>query len=79
MSDVREKVVKITCDLLGVTPGMVTPRSNYFKDLGADSLDTTEIVMAVEDEFRIEISDLEAENIHTVQETIDFIEERLSV
>ena len=79
MSDVREKVVETIVDLLGVNAGMVTPRANYFKDLGADSLDTTELIMRFEDEYSIEISDLEADNIHTVQDTIDYIEEKLNV
>jgi acyl carrier protein len=78
MSDVRERVVEVIVDLLGVDPGMVTPRSNYFKDLGADSLDTTELIMRFEDEYSIEISDLEADDIHTVQDTIDYIEEKLN-
>ena len=77
MSDVRERVVEIIVELLGVDAGMVTPKANYFKDLGADSLDTTELIMRVEDEYSIEISDLEADEIHTVQETIDFIHEKL--
>ena len=79
MSDVREKVVETIVDLLGVDPGMVTPRANYFKDLGADSLDTTELIMRFEDEYSIEISDLESDEIHTVQDTIDYIEEKLNV
>ena len=78
MSDVGERVKEITAQTLGIESTSIKETSNFSKDLGADSLDTTELVMALEDEFIIEISDLEADNIFTVAEATEFIEERLN-
>ena len=78
MNNVGERVEKITAEALGIEPAIVKQSSNFSKDLGADSLDTTELVMALEDEFIIEISDLEADNIFTVAEATEYIEERLN-
>ena len=77
MVDVREVVVEVVVKVLDVEPGMVTPRANFMHDLGADSLDLTELVMTLEEQFLIEISDIEDEEINTVQDTISIIEERL--
>ena len=73
MSDVKEKV-KIIVDHLGVDANKVTDDASFIDDLGADSLDTVELVMAFEEEFGSEISDSEAEKILTVGDAIKFIE-----
>jgi acyl carrier protein len=74
MSDVREKVKKIIVDHLGVDEAKVTDTASFIDDLGADSLDTVELVMAFEEEFGSEISDSEAEKILTVGDAVKFIE-----
>ena len=76
MSDVREKVKKIIVDHLGVDADKVTDEASFIDDLGADSLDTVELVMAFEEEFGSEISDSEAEKILTVGDAIKFIENK---
>ncbi len=78
MNDVGERVEEITAKTLGIESVLVKQASNFSKDLGADSLDTTELVMALEDEFVIEISDIEADNIFTVAEATKYIKERLN-
>ena len=78
MSDVREKVKKIIVDHLGVDAAKVTDEASFIDDLGADSLDTVELVMAFEEEFGSEISDSEAEKILTVGDAIKFIESKTS-
>ena len=78
MSDVREKVKKIIVDHLGVDAAKVTDEASFIDDLGADSLDTVELVMAFEEEFGSEISDSEAEKILTVGDAIKFIESKAS-
>jgi acyl carrier protein len=75
MSDVTEKVKAIIIEQLGVqNPEDVKNESHFVDDLGADSLDTVELVMALEEEFEIEIPDDQAEKITTVQAAIDYIE-----
>ena len=74
MSEVREKVKKIIVDHLGVDAAKVTDEASFIDDLGADSLDTVELVMAFEEEFGSEISDSSAEKILTVGDAIKFIE-----
>ena len=74
MSEVREKVKKIIVDHLGVDTSKVTDEASFIDDLGADSLDTVELVMAFEEEFEIEIPDEEAEKISTVQDAVDYID-----
>ena len=74
MSEVREKVKKIIVDHLGVDSAKVTDEASFIDDLGADSLDTVELVMAFEEEFGSEISDSEAEKILTVGDAVKFIE-----
>lgn len=69
----EEKVKKIIIDQLGVDEAEVTPEAKFIDDLGADSLDTVELVMALEEEFGIEIPDEEAEKIGTVQDAIAYI------
>jgi acyl carrier protein len=74
MSDTFEKVKKIVAEQLEVDPDKVKPESTFADDLGADSLDTVELVMALEEEFEIEIPDEAAEKIDTVQAAVEFIE-----
>ena len=74
--DVSNKVKKMVADHLGVDEVKVTEEANFIDDLGADSLDTVELVMAFEEEFGSEISDSEAEKILTVGDAIKFIESK---
>lgn len=73
MSSVEERVKKIVVEQLGVNDSEVRPDASFVDDLGADSLDTVELVMALEEEFDCEIPDEEAEKITTVQQAIDYI------
>ena len=75
MSDVATKVKAIIIDKLGVEEGEVTDSASFTNDLGADSLDTVELIMEFEKEFDIQIPDDKAENIATVKDAISFIEE----
>jgi acyl carrier protein len=74
MSNTEEKVRKIIVEQLGVSPEEVTLEASFIDDLGADSLDTVELVMALEEEFDMEIPDEDAEKIATVGDAIDYIE-----
>ena len=71
---IEERVKKIIVDQLGVRAEDVKPEASFIEDLGADSLDTVELVMALEEEFDIEIPDEEAEKITTVQSAIDYVQ-----
>ena len=73
MSSIEERVKKIIVDQLGADAAAVKPEASFIEDLGADSLDTVELVMALEEEFDIEIPDEEAEKITTVQSAIDYV------
>ncbi|MEZ5492036.1 MAG: acyl carrier protein [Gammaproteobacteria bacterium] len=77
MSSIEERVKKIVCEQLGVKEEEVKLSASFVEDLGADSLDTVELVMALEEEFETEIPDEEAEKITTVQLAIDYINEHL--
>ena len=73
MSDIEQRVKKIVAEQLGVNEAEVKTASSFVDDLGADSLDTVELVMALEDEFGTDIPDEQAEKITTVQQAIDFV------
>lgn len=75
MSDIAERVKKIVIEHLGVEADKVSEAASFIDDLGADSLDTVELVMAFEEEFGIEIPDDAAEKIQTVKDAISFIEQ----
>lgn len=77
MADVNEKVKSIIAEQLGVKPEEVTPQASFIEDLGADSLDTVELVMALEEEFEIEIPDEDAEKMATVGDAVKYIEEKI--
>tara|TARA_B100001123_G_C14436281_1_gene680747 strand:- start:265 stop:498 length:234 start_codon:yes stop_codon:yes gene_type:complete len=76
MSNVEEQVKQIVVDHLGIEDSKVTPESKFIDDLGADSLDTVELVMAFEEKFGIEIPDDAAETIQTVKDAIEYIESK---
>ena len=77
MSSIEDRVKKIVCEQLGVKEEDVKPSAAFVEDLGADSLDTVELVMALEEEFETEIPDEEAEKNTTVQLACDYINEHL--
>lgn len=75
MSDIAKRVKEIVAEQLGVEASLVVPEASFMDDLGADSLDTVELVMALEEEFDIEIPDEDAEKIQTVNDAIEYIAE----
>ena len=75
MSDIKSKVISIIVDKLGVEESEVTHEASFTNDLGADSLDTVELIMEVEKEFNIAIPDDQAENIQTVGDAVSYIEQ----
>ena len=75
MASIAERVKDLVVEQLGVNPEQVTPGASFVDDLGADSLDTVELVMAFEEEFEIEIPDEDAEKILTVGNAIEYVEE----
>ena len=78
MSDIATKVKKIIVDKLGVDEAEVTNEASFTNDLGADSLDTVELVMAIEEAFNIEIPDETAEQISNLQQAVDFIRQKVT-
>ena len=76
--DVSSKVKKIVADHLGIDEAKVTEESSFIDDLGADSLDTVELVMAIEEAFNIEIPDETAEQISNLQQAVDFISKKVT-
>ena len=77
-ANIEETVRKIVAEQLGVDEEKVVPEARFIEDLGADSLDTVELVMALEEEFDQEIPDEDAEKIRTVQDAIDYIKQKLA-
>ena len=73
---IEEKVKDIIVEQLGVNPELVTPTASFIEDLGADSLDTVELVMAFEEEFGVEVPDEDAEKLQSVGDVIKYIEDR---
>ena len=78
-SSVEQKVREIVCEQLGVGEDEVTPDASFIEDLGADSLDIVELVMAMEEEFDIEIPDDDAERIQTIGDAINYLKEKVAV
>jgi acyl carrier protein len=76
MSDISDRVKKIVVEHLGVEESKVTPEASFIDDLGADSLDTVELVMAFEEAFGVEIPEDAAEKISTVRDAVDYIEKQ---
>jgi acyl carrier protein len=74
---IEDKVREIIVEQLGVAPEEVVPEASFIDDLGADSLDIVELVMAIEEEFALEIPDDDAEKIQTIQDAISYVEERV--
>jgi len=77
MSEIADKVKKIIVDKLGVDESEVTPEASFTNDLGADSLDTVELIMEFEKEFDISIPDEQAENIQTVGNAVEYLESQM--
>lgn len=75
---IEERVKEIIVDQLGVSAEQVTPEAKFVEDLGADSLDTVELVMALEEEFEVEVPDDEAEKLQAVKDVVSFIESKTS-
>ena len=78
MSDIAKRVKEIVAEQLGVEEAQVVPEASFMDDLGADSLDTVELVMALEEEFDIEIPDEDAEKMTSVGEAVKYIEQKVS-
>ena len=78
MSDNLTRIKEIIIDKLGIEESKITTGARFIEDLGADSLDTVELIMQFEEEFDIEISDEDAENLNTVGSSVDYINEKLS-
>ena len=74
---IEERVARIVCNQMGTSPEKITPETSFVNDLGADSLDTVELVMEFEDEFETSIPDEEAEKIQTVGQAIDYIKKAI--
>ena len=73
-SSIRDKVIDIVCEQMGASRDKITNETSFINDLGADSLDTVELVMALEEEFGVEIPDEDAEKITRVKEAVDYIQ-----
>jgi acyl carrier protein len=77
MSDIESKVKSVIADKLGVSEDKIGQTSSFVDDLGADSLDQVELIMALEDEFQVEIPDEDAEKIRTVKDALDYLSSKL--
>ena len=75
-AELDEKITKVICDKLGVTADKVVPEAKFIEDLGADSLDQVELVMALEDEFSLEIPDEDAEKLKSVAEVMAYVKSK---
>ena len=78
MSDVNQKVKEIIMEQLGVSEEKITPEASFINDLGADSLDTVELMMELEEAFGVSIEDEEAEKIQTVKDAVEYLEKKLA-
>lgn len=78
MADFKQKVTEIIVKKLGVEESQITNEANFTKDLGADSLDTVELIMELEKEFNLQIEDADAEKIQTVGDVINYLNEKVS-
>jgi acyl carrier protein len=78
MSDVNQKVKEIIMEKLGVSEEKITPEASFINDLGADSLDTVELMMELEEAFGVSIEDEEAEKIQTVKDAVEYLEKKLA-
>ena len=78
MASIDDRVKELIVDQLGVSAEQVTPEASFIDDLGADSLDTVELIMALEEEFEIEIPDEDAEKIATVADAVSYLEDKVS-
>jgi len=78
LMDIEKEVKKIIMEQLGVDESQITPEANFIDDLGADSLDTVELVMALEEKFDLKISDEEAEKLDSVGKAIDYIKSHIN-
>jgi acyl carrier protein len=78
MADIKQKITEIIVKKLGVEETQITPEASFTKDLGADSLDTVELIMEFEKEFNLTIEDSDAEKIQTVGDVVKFLEEKVS-
>lgn len=76
--DLFEKIKKIICAQLKAKPEDITPETSFIDDLGTDSLDTIELIMALEEKFGIEIPDEDAEEMHTVADVVNYLEKKIS-
>jgi len=76
-ADVYDRMKKIIVEQLGVDEGDVNPQASFVEDLNADSLDLVELIMSLEEEFNLEISDEDAEKIHTVGDALEYVQEHL--
>lgn len=76
-ADVYDRMKKIIVEQLGVDEGDVTPQASFVEDLNADSLDLVELIMSLEEEFNLEISDEDAEKIHTVGDALEYVQEHI--
>ena len=72
--NIEQEVKQIVCQQLGIDATSIQNESKFINDLGADSLDTVELIMKIEDHFKLEIGDVDAENINTVQDAIDYVQ-----
>jgi acyl carrier protein len=78
MAEVTQKIKEIIMERLGVSEEKITPQASFINDLGADSLDTVELMMELEEAFDVSIEDEEAEKIQTVQDAVDYLEKKLA-